>query len=124
MIKDKVKDGEVCALGFTEQCRLVWEGIKKGYKYDGCTVVPDFNFGQDCCNAHDYHYIEQNITRAEADYKLRACILKKGMGLKDNGQDAYVALAYIYWVGVRVFGWFWWNRRKTHKAKQQQSEQL
>ena len=94
-------DSEYCELGFIEQCKLVWSGIKRGFTYDGCTVVPDFNFGNDCCNEHDYHYQAQEISRREADSRMRECISRKG----------YKPLAWVYWTGVRVLGWIWWHRR-------------
>jgi hypothetical protein len=83
-----------CDLGFKDQCKLVWEGVKKGYKYDGCTASPDLNFGSDCCGEHDYHYQDTDVSRAEADKRLRECIQKKG----------YIVLPWVYWLGVRIFG--------------------
>lgn len=77
-----------------EQMELVIEGLKKGYKYNGCSVVPDFDFGWDCCNEHDFHYQEGRLTRAEADKVLRLCIQDKG----------YWLLGWVYWLGVRIFG--------------------
>lgn len=91
-----------CHLDFQEQCKVVWEGLKKGFKYDGCTAVPDFDFGSDCCGEHDYYYQSKSLSRSEADRKLRECIRKKG----------YVVLPWVFWLGVRVFGKFWWWKRK------------
>lgn len=89
-------------LSFIEQWRVVKEGFKRGYKYDGCTAVPDFDFGADCCGEHDYYYQSHEITRAEADKKLRQCIQKKG----------YIVLPWIYWLGVRIFGKRHWDKNK------------
>ncbi len=89
-------------LGFMDQVKIVRDGFKKGVKYDGCTGVPDFDFGADCCGEHDFHYQQSDITRAEADKRLRECILKKG----------YPFLAWSYWIGVRLCGW------QFYKAKQ------
>lgn len=83
-----------CDLKFTDQCKLVYEGFKQGFTYDGCTAVPDFNFGTDCCGEHDYHYQDGDVSRADADKRLRQCIQKKG----------YVVLPWVYWLGVRLFG--------------------
>ncbi len=83
-----------CDLKFTDQCKLVYQGFKQGFTYDGCTAVPDFNFGTDCCGEHDYHYQDGEVSRAEADKRLRQCIQKKG----------YVVLPWVYWLGVRLFG--------------------
>lgn len=99
-------DSPQCKLGFQEQCRVVWEGLKKGVKYDGCTAVPDFDFGADCCGEHDAHYQLGDCSRAEADARLRACIRKKG----------YVVLPWAYWLGVRLFaGGVWKNYRKKEQ---------
>jgi hypothetical protein len=62
---------------------------------DGCSCVPDFDFG-DCCDMHDYLYWRGGKwgARAKADELLRQCIVKRG----------HPVLAWIYWVGVRLFG--------------------
>ena len=97
---------ESSKLSFREQLNLVKEGFKKGFKYDGCTAVPDFDFGADCCGEHDYHYQAADISRAEADKKLRQCIQKKG----------YIVLPWIYWLGVRIFGKSYYDRNKNDKT--------
>jgi hypothetical protein len=96
-----VENAEQCQLGFKDQCKIVWEGAKKGFSYDGCSAVPDFNFGADCCGEHDFHYQDKNISRAEADKRLRECIQKKG----------YIVLPWVYWAGVRLFGGMFWNKK-------------
>ncbi len=101
-----------CHLDFKDQCKLVWRGLKKGFKYDGCTAVPDFNFGLDCCGEHDYHYQSRKLDRASADKRMRECIQKKG----------YIVLPWIYWFGVRTFGWFWWNKRSKIPIVQVQDD--
>jgi len=83
-----------CDLSFREQCEIVWDGLKKGIKYDGCTGVPDFNFGKDCCGEHDYYYQTGLVSRAEADRRLRNCLRKKG----------YFVLPWVYYLGVRLLG--------------------
>lgn len=91
-----------CKLGFADQCRVVWDGMKRGVKYDGCTAVPDFDFGFDCCGEHDAHYQLGDISRAEADKKLRECIRKKG----------YFILPWVYWLGVRIVGRNYYQKQK------------
>ncbi len=86
-------------LTFKEQWLIVKEGFKRGVKYDGCTGVPDFDFGHDCCGEHDYHYQIGDLSRTEADRRMRECIKAKG----------YVPLAWIYWLGVRVLARHKWN---------------
>jgi hypothetical protein len=87
-------------LGFLDQVRIVRDGFSKGVKYDGCTAVPDFDFGYDCCGEHDYHYQEGDVSRAEADKRLRQCIRKKG----------YFLLPWAYWLGVRMFAGDVWRK--------------
>lgn len=91
---------ETGKLSTWEQTKFIAKGIKEGYKYDGCTAVPDFNFGADCCNLHDYFYRTHAVTRSMADRKLRECIQRKG----------YIVLPWIYWLGVRIFGRRFWNK--------------
>lgn len=90
-----------CKLEFKEQCKVVWEGLKKGFTYDGCTAVPDFDFGSDCCGEHDTYYQSKEISRAEADRRLRKCMQQKG----------YLVLPWVYWIGVRIAGGFFWNKK-------------
>jgi len=92
-------------LGFADQVRVVREGFKRGVYYDGCTGVPDFDFGADCCGEHDFHYQQTDISRAEADKRLRQCIRKKG----------YIILPWVFWLGVRIFG------RKYYRTKQNET---
>ena len=95
-------------LGFADQVRVVRDGFRKGVKYDGCTGVPDFDFGADCCGEHDYHYQLGDISRAEADKHLRECLRAKG----------YIVLPWVYWLGVRILaGGVWKNYRKKENEK-------
>jgi hypothetical protein len=90
-------------LSFAEQCRVVREGLKRGVKYDGCTGVPDFDFGADCCGEHDTYYQLGGISRWEADKRMRECIRRKG----------YVGVAWAYWIGVRLFAGGVWKRYRN-----------
>jgi hypothetical protein len=45
---------------------------------------------------HDLDYSTTDKSREEADRTLRQCIDKKG----------YPYLSIIYWIGIRIFGWF------------------
>lgn len=99
LFRDRSKD----SLTFKEQYEVVKAGFKRGVKYDGCTAVPDLDFGADCCNEHDAHYQLADITRAEADAKLRRCLQEKG----------YVVLPWVYWLGVRVFGRNYYKRLRN-----------
>ena len=94
-------------LSFKEQLQVVWQGAKKGVKFDGCSGVPDFNFGSDCCGEHDVHYQLADISRAEADKKLFHCILKKG----------YFLIAISYYLGVRVFGRKYYAKNLSNSSR-------
>jgi hypothetical protein len=89
-------------LGIIDQAKTLYRSAKKGVSTDGCTAVPDFDFGADCCAQHDYHYHAQDISRKEADKKLRQCIQAKG----------YIVLPWLYWLGVRVFGRGAWDKHQ------------
>lgn len=95
-------DFDNCDLTFKEQCLIVYEGLKRGVKYDGCTAVPDFDFGKDCCAEHDFHYQIGDCSRYEADKRLRDCISKKG----------YKGIAWAYFIGVRLLGWKFYKGKK------------
>jgi hypothetical protein len=90
-------------LTFKEQWAIVKDGFSKGVKYDGCTGVPDFDFGADCCGEHDYHYQLTDVSRLEADTRLRECLRAKG----------YFLLPWIYWLGVRVFGGRFYRKKQN-----------
>lgn len=92
-------------LTFKEQWDIVKKGWAVGVKYDGCTGVPDFDFGADCCGEHDYHYQVGDISRFEADRKLRECLRAKG----------YFVLPWIYWLGVRIFASGVWDRYRKEE---------
>jgi hypothetical protein len=74
--------------------------LKRSCKSDGCTGVPDFDFGSDCCAEHDLNYQVGDISRAEADKLMRQCIQAKG----------YILLPWVYWAGVRLFAGPIWRR--------------
>lgn len=102
IFRDRSKDH----LTFKEQYEIVKHGIAKGVKYDGCTASPDFDFGADCCAEHDTHYQLGDISRAEADSRLRQCMAKKG----------YVVLPWVYWAMVRLFAKQHYLRNKNETS--------
>lgn len=81
-------------LGVVDQVKVLTHSVQNAFSPNGCSRVPDLNFGTACCNQHDIDYYEGVISRAEADKKLRECIRSKG----------YLVLPWIYWLGVRLFG--------------------
>lgn len=89
-------------LGPWEQTKLVGRAVKKlAFKTDGCTASPDLTF-RDCCEQHDRDYYDQNISRVEADKRLRDCMRK----------DGYMVLPWLYYAAVRLFGGYFWDRHR------------
>lgn len=84
---------------------------EEGFVSDGCTVVPDFDICH-CCELHDYLYYRggDTIKRARADKLLGMCIVRQGQ--RNHTPQRYNWLAVTYWLGVRIFGWLAFNRRK------------
>lgn len=90
--------------------RIDWikAGLSKGYTFDGCTSVPDLNFGH-CCDRHDYHYQDKELSRKQADNLLFKCMSNGSWKRNWRGK----LLAPVYWLGVRVFGGNYWNRKQN-----------
>ncbi len=67
---------------------------------DQCTFAPDLDIGS-CCGAHDQAYAigGNRRDRRQADRHFRRCILQAGRPL----------VAQIYYLGVRLFGWLFFN---------------
>ena len=64
-------------------------------------VSPDANR---CCKQHDNDYgARGTVSRAEADRRLRHCMIAQGKPL----------LAWLFWVACRAGGWYFW-KDKTH----------
>ncbi len=61
---------------------------------DGCTMSPNLVF-YSCCVDHDVDYATGEVSREEADRKLRQCISSKN----------YPILCWVYWLSVRLMGW-------------------
>jgi 23S rRNA U2552 (ribose-2'-O)-methylase RlmE/FtsJ len=58
----------------------------------------------ECAVKHDLNYIRQKITRKEADKRLLSCV-----------KERCKVVAYIMYTGVRLFGWYFWNKNKKDK---------
>ena len=85
-----------------EQVKAVGHSLKRVFSSDGCSSAPDFDFGATCCLAHDRDYFEGTKTRRVADRDMRRCIAEKG----------YIVLPWVYWLGVRVGGWYAWAKHR------------
>ena len=70
----------------------VVEGV---FKSDGCTAVPEANWGE-CCEQHDSDYENGGwfAARFKADWKLAKCIYRN--------HNCFAAV--LYFLGVRMFG--------------------
>ncbi len=61
-----------------------------------CSFVPDHNKEvHTCCELHDTGYSSGSDSRVSLDSKFRQCIISSG----------HPVLAWVYWIGVRLFGW-------------------
>lgn len=100
-----------CDLQYRDVCKRLYEGLKRGVKYDGCSGVPDWDFGKYCCNEHDSYYQLGDSTRAEADARMRECILNYG-----GGKKGYFLLAWGYWLGVRIFAKGVWDKYREEET--------
>ena len=57
-----------------------------------------------CCKQHDHDYgARGTVSRAEADRRLRHCMIAQGKPL----------LAWLFWAACRAGGWYFW-KDKTH----------
>lgn len=77
---------------------------------DACTGLPETwwitSKINECCAQHDRDYVEQIITRSEADKRFEECMKR---------QDIPDSVAAIIGAIVTVFGGFYWYRRKIKK---------
>ena len=74
---------------------------------DHCTLSPDGNWAK-CCARHDRRYENKRITRYQADKLLYRCIKRKANAL----------IASIYFIGVRMFGWYYNDKANDPSRKQ------
>ena len=70
---------------------------------NSCTLFPDLSW-KNCCKQHDVDYERQVVSRKEADKKLFICVKSKCK-----------IVAPIMYIGVRVFGWYFWNKAKEKR---------
>ena len=75
----------------------------KPFEYDGCTLFPDGDWGEPCCYQHDLDYWRGGTyrERLESDRRLRKCVA-------GQGKWYHPPIAWIMYVGVRIFGAFYW----------------
>jgi Prokaryotic phospholipase A2. len=92
--------------------RWIAKGRRLGYKFDGCTGVPDLNI-RSCCDRHDFDYQNLTKTRWQADAKFGRCMLYKARTGPIHKRVWAVLVAATYWTGVRLFGHFYWRKKQN-----------
>lgn len=61
-----------------------------------------------CCHQHDKDYgIRGTVSRAEADRRLRECMIKNG----------HLVKAWVFWLVVRLFGWAFYKNKEIKIEK-------
>ena len=70
--------------------------------HNNCTLSPEGNWTE-CCARHDKRYENNRLNRKQADELLYRCIKRK------SGSSI---IAGVYWLGVRAFGWLYYNKDK------------
>lgn len=56
-----------------------------------------------CCKQHDNDYgVRGAVSRAEADRRLRQCMIANGKSV----------LAWLFWAACRVGGWYFWKDKQ------------
>ena len=79
-------------------------------KIDFCSGVPEFMV-QPCCKQHDIHYRE--IGKFKADWLFFKCMNTKASTYdKIHKRVLTRTVAYIYFIGVSIFGWLPYLRAK------------
>jgi hypothetical protein len=80
--------------------------------FDGCSLVPDLVMA--CCYMHDVgcHFSETADERRRVDAAFRDCIIAKAESEGPAWRWLWHALAWIAWVGVRLYG-----RRASSKRR-------
>lgn len=77
---------------------------------DCCTIVRDCSPAiAACCREHDRAYEAQDVSRSAADLALFVCIGRQGRPTR----------AWLYWFGLRLFGWIWWRRARRYAARRE-----
>ncbi|WP_281441214.1 hypothetical protein [Aeromonas veronii] len=53
-----------------------------------------------CCHQHDRDYgVKGTVTRAQADKRLRECLIKNGKPIR----------GWLFWIACRLGGWVFWK---------------
>ena len=85
-----------CESGYIIDGRIL---IKDSYIWDGCTFAIDTDNTYIAGLIHDFLYEYKPVSRWMAD-KIFYRILR----------DSKFELSLVYYIGVRLFGWYWFNR--------------
>ena len=92
----------ICSVAYSEEDSYVPGPVTDLHEWlgDECSFVPDLDVGE-CCRMHDiaYQIGGDSQDRLVADLAFRECIIQKNRPV----------VARIYFRGVRVFGWLFFN---------------
>lgn len=94
---------------------------RKKVKVNGCTMAPDLDFVE-CCNEHDRDYAAGGgfWSRFVADWKLMRCIQCRSKLI------LRYFIGFLYFLGVRLFGEFffsfWWSWKWKQLGKNMPSK--
>ena len=83
-----------------------------------CTFWPERLLGLNltfACKYHDWHYARQKVSRRIADRNLRRRIVKEARDINGNGEYRAILIAWVMWLGVRLFGWYAWIKNKKEE---------
>lgn len=101
----------IAPLRYEDKAGTIYE-VPKGFITDLASIpaaiqlLPGFNVNGKSRRPsvlHDWNYCSQKMSRRAADDLFLECLLSESI-LKP--------LARTYWLGVRAFGWHYWNKRK------------
>lgn len=92
---------------------------------DGCSGVPDYHYREQACREHDWDYRTGRVWRIVADGKLfwnmwkanvkwyvRECRERRWLNATIDMLVKWWWRPFVWFVGVRVFGWFAWRRHR------------
>ncbi len=94
------------------QNRLDHRFSRKDGKKDYCTCAPDKPLGVDigeACRLHDFHIEHRKLgSRKAVDVRFREDIIT--ISTLDNKRLRGLVIAYLYYLGVRMFGETQWQQ--------------
>jgi len=87
--------------------------MKRFMNMDHCSFFPDRVLGiyfDEPCYHHDVRYRDKTKSRWTSDLELFNDARKRADGMERWRVAAAHVIAFGMWVGVRSFGWYWYNK--------------